>query len=208
MELLPSHFKEVAQDTRYSHHSMSRGGCTRREPWGHYFTATVTPLVLMKSPILTIAGKASAGDIPAGTSTLIWVNPATAPGAAPAYFTTAFTPRQDERRIADQLAINAGRRGDAASGTVNGDHREARGGIAGGIDGSILIQNRARSHTGGVQREDGRGGGPHRRGQGVRKHTLILDLHLRAGLASDSIGYDGADLVLSRVNHGRGHTVE
>ena len=32
---------------------------------GHYFTATVMLLVLVKSPILTITGKASADDIPA-----------------------------------------------------------------------------------------------------------------------------------------------
>src|SRR5450759_3669281 len=58
----------------------------------NYFTATVTLPVLVKSPIFTITGEASAGVTPAGTSTLIWVNPATAPGAAPAYLTEAFTP--------------------------------------------------------------------------------------------------------------------
>src|ERR1035438_3098153 len=64
----------------------------RRKRLPRYFTATVTPLVLAKSPIFTITGKASAGANAAGTSTLIWVNPATLPGAAPAYLTTAFTP--------------------------------------------------------------------------------------------------------------------
>ena len=57
-----------------------------------YFTATVTLLVLVKSPIFTTTGKASDGVSPAGTCTLIWVNPATAPGTAPANCTAAFTP--------------------------------------------------------------------------------------------------------------------
>src|ERR1035441_10503883 len=70
-------------------HRCSGGACFSLP---RYFTATVTPAVLGKSPIFTITGKASAGANAAGTSTLIWVNPATLPGAAPAYLTTAFTP--------------------------------------------------------------------------------------------------------------------
>jgi hypothetical protein len=49
-----------------------------------YFTATVTLSVLVESPIFTTTGEASAVPSPAGTCTLIWVSPATAPGTAPA----------------------------------------------------------------------------------------------------------------------------
>src|ERR1019366_5544012 len=75
-------------------------GLAQRPCWGPmygprcsaYFTAIVTPACEAIPPTLTVTGTADPSPIPCGTTAFTCINPATSPGADPAYCTVAPIP--------------------------------------------------------------------------------------------------------------------
>jgi hypothetical protein len=71
---------------------LAGGDSQKLDFWRRYWTASVTPAWLDAVPMMSATGTAAPAGVPSGTRAFTCSTPATSPGAAPAYNTSAVTP--------------------------------------------------------------------------------------------------------------------